>query len=110
MTGNGSDDCLGPLAQTQVFNRSLRAKGTPGSVGGTLVEVVRGGWGGENISLTQHLGLLSPRLWKQQRSGFLGVSRLEVVQVHLIRRQQGGAPGDRGLVMAMTTNCGLNSN
>lgn len=71
------------------------------------MEVVRGGWGGENINLAQHLGLLSP---KQQRSEFLGVSRPEVVQVHLIRRQQGSAPGDRGLVMAMTTDCRLNSN
>lgn len=33
------------------------------------MEVVRRDWGGENLSLVQqHLSLLSPRLWKQQRT------------------------------------------
>ena len=63
-----------------------------------------GGGGGENISLVQHLALLSPGLWKQVRRELLGVSRLEVVQIHLIRGQWGAAPGDRGLVPAMTTD------
>lgn len=74
------------------------------------MKVARGGLGGEKVSLIQGLSLLGPRLWKRLRRAFLGVSCPEVEQVHLIRGQQGTAPGDRGLVMAMTTDCCLNSN